>query len=371
MKTNAIILTNGYLDHGDGKTAHGLNRGSDRFNIVGVIDKLHAGKDAGEVLDGEFRDIPVFPTIKAFTEQSAARANHCIIGVALHGGRLPEDWKHTVLEAMEHKISIVNGLHQPLGDDPVYRNAADKNNVVIIDIRKPAPFDQLPFWSGEIFSVKTAKIVVMGMDCAIGKRTTCRFLMEACRENGIQAEMIYTGQTGWMQGYKYGFILDATPNDFVPGEIEKAIVTCDREASPDLILIEGQSSLRNPAGPCGPEFLISGNVKGVILQHVPYRTHFEDLEELDCALPSVEDEIRLIEMYGARTLAVALNADGGDAESLVAYQRELGEKLKIPVIEPLQEGVGSLLPVIREFMQKGDPSQHGQARRNLPGIRKM
>ena len=80
--------------------------------------------------------------------------------------------------------------------------------------------------------------------------------MEMCLDNGNRTEMIYTGQTGWMQGYEYGFILDATPNDFVPGEIENAIVTCDREKSPELILVEGQSSLRNLFGPCGSEFLI-------------------------------------------------------------------------------------------------------------------
>ena len=87
------------------------------------------------------------------------------------------------------------------------------------------------------------------------------------------------------------------------------------------------------------------------MQHVPFRNYFEYLDELDCELPSVEDEIKLINMYGARTLAVALNADGGDAQSLVAYQRELSEKLEIPVIRPLQEGVGSLLAVIRKFLQ--------------------
>jgi len=351
MKANAIIVTNGELATGDGKTAHGLIRASDRFNIIGVIDALHAGRDAGEVLDGEFRNIPVFPSIKAFAEHSAARADYCIIGVALFGGKLPEDWKHLLLEAIEHKMSIVNGLHQPLGDDPIFRNAADKYAVEILDIRKPAPFNQLPFWTGEIYKIKTARIAVLGMDCAIGKRTTCRFIMEMCRENGIRAEMIYTGQTGWMQGYKYGFILDATPNDFVCGEIERSIVACDRETSPDLILIEGQSSLRNPSGPCGAEFLLSGNVNGVILQHVPFRTYFEELEELSCFLPAVEDEINLISMYGARTLAIALNGDGGDTESLNAYQKELSEKLQIPVIRPLQEGVGSLLPIIRKFMQ--------------------
>ena len=55
-------------------------------------------------------------------------------------------------------------------------------------------------------------------------------------------------------------------------------------------MLEGQSSLRNPAGPCGAEFLLSGNARGVILQHVPFRTYFEDLEELECCLPKIEDD---------------------------------------------------------------------------------
>ena len=244
-----------------------------------------------------------------------------------------------------------HGLHQPIGDDPVFREAADRNGAEIIDIRKPRSFDRLPFWSGEIFSVITPTIAVLGMDCAIGKRTTCRFVLEMCRANGIRTEMIYTGQTGWMQGYPYGFIFDATPNDFIPGEIEKAIVTCDREASPELILVEGQSSLRNPFGPCGSEFLISGNVKGVILQHVPFRDCFEDLEKLNCRLPAVEDEIRLVEMYGAKTLAVTLNGDGGSPEQLLDYQNKLSGDLGIPVLRPLEEGVEGLLDCIRIFIK--------------------
>ena len=59
-KSNAIIITAGYLDSNSGKTAHGLIRGTDRYNIVGVIDEKSAGQDAGEVLDGKKRNIPVF-----------------------------------------------------------------------------------------------------------------------------------------------------------------------------------------------------------------------------------------------------------------------------------------------------------------------
>ena len=59
QKSNAIILTAGYLDSPSGKTAHGLIRGTDRFDILAVIDEKHAGKDAGEMLDGKRRNIPI------------------------------------------------------------------------------------------------------------------------------------------------------------------------------------------------------------------------------------------------------------------------------------------------------------------------
>jgi hypothetical protein len=31
---------------------------------------------------------------------------------------------------------------------------------------------ELHFWKGEIFKVKAARIAVLGIDCAVGKRTT-------------------------------------------------------------------------------------------------------------------------------------------------------------------------------------------------------
>ena len=97
------------------------------------------------------------------------------------------------------------------------------------------------------------------MDCAMGKRTAARMLTQACKKHDINAQMIYTGQTGWLQGGQYGFVFDSTLNDFISGELEHAIITCNKETSPDLILLEGQSALRNPSGPCGSELLVSGN----------------------------------------------------------------------------------------------------------------
>jgi uncharacterized NAD-dependent epimerase/dehydratase family protein len=276
--------------------------------------------------------------------------DYAIVGVAISGGKLPDDWHRILLDAVENRINVISTMHHLLNEVPMLRDAAQRNGVEIIDLRKPKPIDQLHFWSGAIYKVKTPKIAVLGMDCSIGKRTTCRIITEMCRQEGIRADMIYTGQTGWLQGYKYGFIFDATLNDFVSGELEHAIVECARESLPDLILIEGQSGLRNPSGPCGSEIIVSADVKRVILQHAPFRVHFEELEKFGCLLPDVREEIELIKMYGAETLAVTLNGHGGTQEDLIRYQHELAQKLGIPVIRPLAEGVSVLLPVIRQLL---------------------
>jgi len=354
MMGSAIILTNGYLENVDAKTAHGLIRGTERFDIKGVIDENSAGRDAGRILDGINRDIPVYATVEACIEAAGVKPDYAIIGVALSGGRLNEQWQALVLNILKLGISIVNGMHMLLGDIAVFRETASAHSAEIIDIRRHKPFEKLHFWSGRIFQMKIPRIAILGTDCALGKRTTSRMLIDACRADKIHAEMIYTGQTGWLQGNRHGFILDTTKNDFVSGEIEAAIIECEQESSPDIIFIEGQSSMRNPLGPCGSEIVVSGNVKGVILQYTPFRKYYDTTEDFGCLLPDVADEIRLIEMYGTKVLAVALNGTGGSKQDLKQYRQPLETRLNIPVVLPLEDGLSSLLPLIRRFINEHD-----------------
>ncbi len=364
MKDRAVIITNGKLATLDGKTAHGLIRGSERFDVKAVIDHVHAGKDAGEIVPGAYKKIPIVASMNEFLQLSQQRPDYCILGVALPGGKLPPEFIGEIHAALENGISVISGLHQYLSDHPVLRETAAANHADIIDIRKPRTPDELHFWNGSVMDVATPKIAVLGIDCTVGKRTTCRFILETCLKQGIQAEMIYTGQTGWLQGYKHGFILDATPNDFVSGEIEKAIIDCDRQSQPELILIEGQSSLLNPSGPCGAEILLSGNVKGVVLQHVPFRNYFDELESIGCRLPAIENEITLIQAYGAETLAITLNGTGGTLKELTDYRDQLASRLSIPVFLPFQDGLEALIPIIQNYMGSNhEPSQPNTCKR--------
>ena len=328
-------------------------RGTERYRILAVIDAPTAGRDAGEVLDGRRRAIPVYASIAEALAATGQTPDFCVVGVATSGGRVTPGLRSLLSEAMEAGMSVVNGLHEFLSEDPELSAAAARKGVTIRDVRKTARRSELHFWNGEVLSVQAPRIAVLGTDCALGKRTTARFLLEACRKAGLKTELIFTGQTGWMQGAPFGFIFDSLPNDFVSGELEHAIVSCWRRVQPDLILLEGQSALRNPAGPCGSEFLLSGGAAAVVLQHAPGRTFYEGLEKLELRIPPVADEIALIRSLGARTLAVTLNGEGMAPEALQAEQKRLARELGIPVVRPLEEGVEALLPVVREFLGSG------------------
>lgn len=352
MSEPAIVLANARYLTPDGKTAHGLVRMTSRYLIRAVIDPDCAGRDAGELLDGVIRDIPVVADLAEAIALGSPLPTTCVVGVATLGGRLETGLREQILVAVRAGLNIVNGLHEFVSDDPEIANEAAIRGVGLRDIRKPRPSAQLHFWSGAVRSVGTPRIAVLGTDCGLGKRTTAQLLTDAANAVGIRTEMIYTGQTGWMQGGRYGFILDSVANDFVCGELEHAIVECEREARPDLMIIEGQSALRNPSGPCGAELLLAGGARGVVLQHAPARTHFEGFEASGIEIPTLESEVALIGHYQAETIAVCLNGEGLPPGSMEETQRKLGAALGVPVVDPLSEGVECLLPAIRRFMAR-------------------
>ncbi len=335
MQETAAILTQGLYSTPNAKTAHGLVRGPSRYRIVALIDDRGAGRDAGELLDGRSRSIPTLASLDALLTSDLPAPRWLVLGIATPGGVLPAALRPTLLAALDRGIGVVNGLHEFLGDDPTFAATAARTGAAIVDIRRPRPRRDLHFWTGAIAKVRAPRLAVLGTDCALGKRTTCQVLAAACRQRGIATEMVYTGQTGWLQGAPHGFVLDSTPNDFVSGELEHAIISCDRELRPDLILLEGQSALRNPSGPCGAELLLSGGARGVILQHAPARRWFDDQEHLRNEIPSLASELQLIAMYGPRVLAIALNHEHLAADARAATRARIEQETGLPTFFPL------------------------------------
>ena len=85
--TPAIVLADGCLATLEGKVAHGLVRGSDRFSVRAVVDHTLTRCDAGVVVNGTPAGIPVVATV-ADALRHAPEATVAVVGHAPHGGRL-------------------------------------------------------------------------------------------------------------------------------------------------------------------------------------------------------------------------------------------------------------------------------------------
>ncbi|HZI92832.1 MAG TPA: DUF1611 domain-containing protein, partial [Patescibacteria group bacterium] len=309
MDGDALILCEGHYGGTDGKTAHGLVRFTRRYRVRGVIDSTLAGRDAGVALDGLHRGIPIVASLDDGLKLPGSKVTHLVVGVATVGGRLPGPLREIIAEALGRGLNVDSGLHEFVGDDPHLAAIAKRTGARIRDVRSPAPRSELHFYTGGIAEVGCPKIALLGTDCAVGKRTTAWLLVQALERAGARAEMIATGQTGWMQGARFGILLDSIVNDFVTGEIEHAVMSAWREARPDLIVIEGQGTLIHPAYPGGFEILGAARPEAVVLQHAPGRGDLEGFPGHPVAHPSRHIEvIRLIS--GTPVIAITLSREG-------------------------------------------------------------
>ena len=352
MDGNALVLCEGAFETLNGKTAHGLVRFTKRYNILGVIDSTCAGKDAGEVLDGQPRGIPIYSNLAAALQANFRQVKYFVIGLAPEGGKLPPSYREMVAAAMAAGLNIDSGLHEFISDDPMFSALAQKHGVQIRDIRKPPPKNELHFFSGKIKEVEAIRLAVLGTDSAIGKRTTAWKITQALNASGVKAEMIGTGQTAWMQGAKYGIRLDAIVNDYVSGEIEHAIWQCWQEEKPQVLLLEGQGSLMHPAYSGGFELIAAGRPHAIILQTAPKRTAYDGFPDFPMA--PLEKELKVIELLANRpVLALTLNHENMTDAEIETTQRQYETHFGIPCCDILKHGTQKVIDnIIENFLKR-------------------
>ena len=344
-KMRALVYADRLYNCADGKTAHGLVRFSNKFNVVCVVDSTQPVGDAAEFLDGKKKGIPLLNNLDEAL--SSTRPDTFIIGAVSEGGVLPQGYDTAVDWALSHNLNVISGLHQFLSDDPRFIKRAKEHHCTITDVRKIFR-DHKRFYTGEITKVKSIRIALIGTDSAIGKRTLAVLLVNELRKRGRTADMIFTGQTGWLQGWPHGIVLDAMINDFVSGGIEGAILDSWNNLHPKFMIIEGQGSLVHPFFPGGFEILAAGQIQGFILVDAPKRPHLDGFP--DYPMPDPKRVVRIAEMLTEKKLiGIGINRERMNTsdirQAVIHYQR----MFRVPVTEPLSEGVRSLVDALEEM----------------------
>jgi len=341
MDGKAVILCDGFLGTTYGKTAHGMLRYTTRYNIIGVIDRKNSGRDAGEVVFGKPNGITVYKDLESIPEDF----KYLVIGVAPDGGILPQNYLKIIKQALLKGINIDSGLHQFLSEDEQLVEIAKKTKAVIRDVRKPPERDKLHFFTGDIKKVKAVKIAVMGTDSAIGKRTTAVKLNNDLNKKGIKSVLIGTGQTAWFQGFEYSIVFDSIINDFVSGEIENVILKAYENEKPEVLILEGQGNLTNPAYPGGFELIAAGKPDSIILQHAPKRKFYDGFPGF--RKRALTEEIELHRLLSKKDIiAITLNHEDMTENEIKNTIKKYEREYKIPTTDILYEDSDKLISVI-------------------------
>ena len=342
MKRRALVYGEGQLGKLDGKVTNGLVRHSETYEIAGVIDSTKAGMDAGEYLDGVKNGIPVFRTVEDSLEHLDYVPESFIYGIAPLASFLAPEQREILFTAMQTGMNIINGLPEFFTEDSEFVQKALEHGVQIHDVRKPPPRKDLHLFRGDIFKIKTPVITVFGTDCAVGKRTSATNLVEALRQRGLITAFIATGQTGLLQGAKYGVAVDVLSSGFQTGEVEHEILRADANEQPDIIVVEGQGALSHPAFTSSTAIIRGARPRAIILQHPPKRKDRCDFPGIP--MPTLKSEIELIEIVsGAKVIAITINHEDMTDTEVDDAVMEYESKFGLPTTDVLKHGCDKIM----------------------------
>ena len=325
MKRSWLVLTDGYLETRNAKTAHGVLRYA-RDEVAAVLDRDHAGRSLADVMPEMDRDAPI---VGSFEEGRALGATSLLLGVATPGGWIPDHWRAWMLDAASAGMEIANGLHRFLRDDDDLVAAAANSGARLWDVREPP--SGIPLCSGKALEAPQRIVLTVGSDCAVGKMTASLELAAAAEAAGRKAEFVATGQTGILIAGK-GIAVDRVISDFVSGAAEQLVVDADPQA--DVLLVEGQGGLWHPAYSGVTLGLLHGTMPEVlVLVHQAGRTAIE--EPPYTKLPPLREIVETYESIASvvrpcRTACVAVNCRGLSRDDARAAIDEVSEQTGLP-----------------------------------------
>ena len=323
-----------------GKMGTGLLRYSAN-PIAAVLDETRVGQDL-VTLTRVPRPAPIVATV---AEAATAGAQVLVIGVATAGGVLPPRFRADIVEALRAGMSIVNGLHVMLNDDPSLA-ALVQPGAFIWDVRRE-PAGLMP-GTGAAAALGVRRVLTVGTDMAIGKMTASLELDRAARARGLRSAFLASGQIG-MCISGAGIPLDAVRVDFASGAVEQ-MVRRHADAN-DVLWVEGQGSILHPASTAWLPLVRGACPTHLVLCHRAGQTH---IARAPVPMPPLREVAARYESVaavagvspGPRVAGIALNCgdlDGaGAADACAATEAETG----LPTVDVVRDGADRLLDAV-------------------------
>jgi uncharacterized NAD-dependent epimerase/dehydratase family protein len=315
-------------------------------DCVAVIDSAQAGRTVQEVL-GYGGPIPIVASMQAALPFGP---EVLLVGKGLHSGDLPPDWRGPLLTAIRAGLHVINSIHYRLGADPELAAAIRQSGVTVWET-KDAPL--VPLNQARVLDLDTWIVHTCGSDSNIGKKTAALEIYLEANRQGIRTGFAATGQSGMLIS-GHGISIDGVPGDFMAGAVEHTVL--EAAEGNEWVVVEGQASLNHIGGSGVALAILHGALPNALV--FCHRLGLERSKVWNTPLRPIPELIRMNEELTvferpARVAAISVNSAGFSDADFEREVKELEAQTGLPVVDPVRQGAGRLVEVLRRHQQRG------------------
>jgi uncharacterized NAD-dependent epimerase/dehydratase family protein len=259
------------------------------------------------------------------------------------------------VEAIDNGKNVITSFRSlPISQNEALIKFADAKGVVLKEISSRLDvirkiFGTAPPMCTEIlpkldYKPNTPVVFVGGTSQECGKRTTTRLLGKAAKEKGLKAVVISTDEMGFEQPVDMNFRAGSLSVMDVASAVVGSIKYMEEQKNPDIIFIEGQSSLTekgniHPRG-LSAAILIGAMPNTTVVCHRPNHPYREPR--------GIEFEVRAIEaIEPTKVVGISLNLRNvNDKNEIHKYEDEYD----LPAVDVTEGGASRLLDVIIDYI---------------------
>ena len=261
------------------------------------------------------------------------------------------------VQAIDAGLNVITSFRSlSISENTSLKKFADSKNVVIKDIGPRLDVVEMiagiaPKKSCEVlpkisYKAKAPVIFVGGTSQECGKRTTTKKLGLAAIERGLTPAIISTDEMGLEEPTDFNFRAGSLSAMDVPSAVLSAIKYVEETKNPDIIFIEGQSSLTENGNPhprgLSAAILIGAAPDAVIVGHRPNHPYREPR--------GISEEIKAIEaVEPTKVVGLSVNLKNADLDVCPEY---FESKFNLPAEDVYNNGASKLLDAIFEYLEE-------------------
>ncbi len=298
----------------------------------------------------KFCNKTIYSNLNQLIQETDARSVAIMLPIGAEGTAL----KYAV-QAIDNGKNVVTSFRSlPLTLNPSLTKFAKDKNVIIKEISPRLDvirniFGTAPPQCTEIlpklhYVPKNPVVFVGGTSQECGKRTTTRILGKTAKEMGLKPAIISTDELGLEGPVDVNFRAGSLSVMDVASAVMGTIKYMEEHKNPDIIFIEGQSSLTEMNNPhprgLSAAIMVGAQPKATVVCHRPNHPYRQPR--------GIEYEIKAIEaVEPTKVVGISLNLRNvKDKSELENYQ----EKYALPIVDIMNGGASKLLNAIVDYL---------------------